>query len=119
MDIQFFHNHSEHNPRAEEYIAAKIDKLERYLNNVLKAEVEIEKDKKGKYRVEVMVRTPYKLYRAEDYGDTPVEAADLVEGILKLQMKKDKEKMITLKRRGATSLKKKLALDSKARFRAK
>ena len=103
--------------KAESYIEKRLQKVNRIIKNVLEFEVEIDLDKKGKYRVELMVKTPYALYRAEEISESIEGSADIACEELTLQIVKDKSKIIDLKRRGARSLKKKIVIDGDARFK--
>lgn len=102
--------------RAKNYIEKKLKSLEKLLKNILQFEVEVSLDKKGKTRVEVIARTPYKIYQSEETSDSIEASIDIVEGGLKKQIAKDRGKIETLKKRGRFSLKKKIVLDEKARF---
>ncbi|HAI73849.1 MAG TPA: hypothetical protein DCS28_01375 [Candidatus Moranbacteria bacterium] len=103
--------------KAEEYIEKRLRKTNRILKNVLKFEIEIDLDKKGKYRVELMVKTPYALYRSENISESIEGSADIACDELYAQIAKDKGKLIDLKRRGARSLKKKIVIDGNARVK--
>lgn len=103
--------------KAESYIEKRLQKVNRIIKNVLEFEVEISLDKKGKYLVELMVKTPYALYRAEEISESIEGSADIACEELTTQIVKDKSKMVDLKRRGARSLKKKLVLDEDSRFK--
>lgn len=102
--------------RTENYIRKRLVTIEKILNKILRVEVEIDLDKKGKFRVEVMVKTPYNLYRAEEITQSIEGSIDAVENELKNQIRKDKEKIRDLRRRGKRSIKKKTVLDKNARF---
>lgn len=103
--------------RTEDYITKKIKAIEKLLDGVMRVEIEINLDKKkNKFRVEVMIKTPYKLYRAEEATESIEGSIDVVENEIKAQIRKDKEKIRTLKLRGRRSIKKKIALDKNARF---
>jgi ribosomal subunit interface protein len=80
------------------------------------AEIEIDLDKKGKFRVEVMLHTPYQDYRGEDTTESVEGSIDNVYEELETQIRRDKEKIITLTRRGGRSIKKKMVIDENARF---
>lgn len=103
--------------KAESYIEKRLQKVNRIVKNVLEFEVEINLDKKGKYRVELMVKTPYALYRAEEISESIEGSADIACEELAIQVVKDKDKIKDLKRRGARSLKKKIVIDEDARFK--
>lgn len=104
--------------RTQSYINKKIESVEKLLDGPVRAEIEIDLDrKKGNFRVEVMIKTPYRLYRAEETTESIEGSIDAVEDELKTQIRKDKEKIQTLKMRGRMSIKKKLTVAKEARFR--
>ena len=105
------------NDKVKEYIEKRLQKVNRIIKNVLEFEAEVALDKKGKYRVELMVKTPYALYRAEETSESIEGSADIACEELTTQIVKDKNKMVDLKRRGARSLKKKIVIDGDARFK--
>lgn len=102
--------------RTENYIRKRLGTLEKLLDNILRVEVEIDLDKKGKFRVEVMVKSPYKLYRAEETTESIEGSVDIVEDELKAQIRRDKDKSRTMKRRGGISIKKKAVINKDSRF---
>ena len=103
--------------RTQEYINRKIAAVEKLLDGPMRSEVEIDLDKKGKFRVELMLKTPYKLYRAEDTTISIEGSIDSVQDDIKDQIRKDVEKIRTLRQRGRRSIKKKLTVAQEARFR--
>lgn len=115
--MKMMYKNTEPDKKAEKYIEKRLGKTNRILKNVLEFEVEIDLDKKGKYRVELMVKTPYALYRAENTSESIEGSADIACDELYAQIVKDKGKWIDLKRRGARSLKKKIVIDGNARVR--
>jgi ribosomal subunit interface protein len=102
--------------RTKEYIEKRLRSLNKLADKILNTEVEIDMDKKGQFRVEIMVKTPYNLYRSEEITESIEGSADIVVNELKIQIKKDKDKRKTLIRRGGISFKKKTAIDKDARF---
>ena len=102
--------------RTEEYIRKRIGNIEKMLDNIIRVEIEIDLDKKGKFRVEVMVKTPYTLYRAEETTESIEGSVDLVEDELKTQIRRNKDRIITMRKRGGRSIKKKAVLDENSRF---
>ena len=64
--------------RTEGYVRKRLNGLDRYIENILKAEVEIDKDKKGKFRVEVMLFTPRDMFRADNTTDSIEGSVDMV-----------------------------------------
>jgi len=102
--------------RTKDYIVKKLESVEKIISNILNVEVEIDLDKKGKFRVEVMIKTPYNLFRAEDTTESIEGSIDSVEDQLKNQIRHDKEKIRTLRKRGARTIKKDIVLDENSRF---
>ncbi|GBE16583.1 sigma 54 modulation protein / S30EA ribosomal protein [bacterium BMS3Abin15] len=102
--------------RTEEYIRKRLRAVEKLLNKILQIEVEIDLDKKGKFRTEVMIKTPYNLYRAEETTESIEGSIDLVGEELKKQIRRGMDKMRTLRRRGGRSIKKRVVVDSDARL---
>lgn len=102
--------------RTEDYIRKRLLTIQKLLLKILRVEVEIDLDKKGKFRVEVMIKTPYKLYRAEDTTESVEGSLDSVMEDLRIQINRDKDRLVTLRRRGGRSIKKKAVIDENARF---
>ncbi len=107
--------------RTISYIEKKISRLGKYFRSNKKdaefaPEVEIELDKKGKFRAEVNLITSYKRYRAEAVSISVEGSIDEVYEALENQILKDKDKLATLRKRGAMSIKKKMVIDENARF---
>ena len=101
--------------RTHDYIEKKIAATEKILDNVLQVGIEIDLDKKGKFRVEVMVKTPYKLFRAEETTSSIEGSIDSVESQLKDQIKSAKDRRKTLIRKGGRLIKENIVVDEKAR----
>ena len=102
--------------RTQDYIYKRIEKLNKFNGKILEYEVEIIMDKKGKFRVELMVKTPYKLYRTEETTESVEGSIDIVVDEMKNQIVKDKDKIKELRERGARSIKKKTVIAEEARF---
>ncbi|MFC1756371.1 ribosome hibernation-promoting factor, HPF/YfiA family [Patescibacteria group bacterium] len=102
--------------RTEEYVTKRIQNIEKMLNNIIRVEVEIDLDKKGKFRVEVMIKTPHDLYRAEETTESIEGSTDIVEDELKKQIRRNKDKVQTLRKRGGRSIKKNAVIDEDSRF---
>lgn len=116
MNIRYLFKGAKINDQTREYIEKRLKIFEKLLNKLLQIELEIELDKKGKFRVEAMIFTPYKKYRVEEISKSVEEGIDIAVEDIKDQIAKDKGKIETLKKRGRISLKKKIVLDEKARF---
>lgn len=116
MTTRFLLQTSDADDKSRGYILKKIAKLEKLADTASKIEIEVDKNKQGKYRVEVMIRAPRHLYRAEETSESIEGSIDSVVEKLHNEMTRDKEKHLTAKRRGARSIKKKVVLDTSARF---
>lgn len=101
--------------RTYDYIEKKIIAIEKLLEKVSQVSVEIDLDKKGKFRVEVMVKTPYKLFRAEDTTISIEGSIDSVDLQLRDQIKSQKDRRKTLIKKGGRLIKEKMVIDEKAR----
>ncbi len=102
--------------RTNEYIEKRLERIAKLVDPVTQFEVEIIRDKKGKFRVEVMVKTPHNLYRAEEVTESVEGSVDVAIDELEVQLAKNRGKSRDLKRRGLRSIKKKLVVDEAARF---
>jgi ribosomal subunit interface protein len=121
MNIRFLFKEVKIDDRTESYVTEKIEKLGKFFESFhedakVSAEVEIDLDKKGKFRVEVMLHTPYQDYRGEETTESIEGSIDKVYEELETQIQRDKEKIATLRRRGGRSIKKKMVVDEGARF---
>ena len=115
-NVRFMYKNVEVEDRVKEYILKRLESVDKVIENILHKEVEIDMDKKGKFRVEVMVKTPYDLFRAENTTESIEGSVDMAVDELKIQANKDKDKRKTMIKRGARSIKKKAVLDKDARF---
>ena len=115
-NVRFMYKGVKIDDRTKDYIFKRLEKLDKVLEKVLHKEIEIDMDKKGKFRVEVIIKTPYDLYRAEEITESIEGSIDIVVDELKTQITRGKEKRKTLLKRGAVSIKKKIVLDKNARF---
>jgi len=116
MNIRYLFKGVKVDDRTRKYIERKLTTLEKFIGKLLQIEIEIDLDKKGKFRVEIMSRSPYKEYRVEEISESIEGAFDVAMGDMKDQIAKDRGKIETLKKRGRISLKKKMVLDKKSRF---
>ncbi|MFA5993793.1 MAG: ribosome-associated translation inhibitor RaiA [Parcubacteria group bacterium] len=98
------------------YILKRLEQLDKILDKAMLEEVEIDMDKIGKFRVEVMIETPYSLFRAEETSESIEGSIDMVIDSLRVQITKERDRRKTLLKRGAQSIKKKLVVDESARF---
>jgi putative sigma-54 modulation protein len=117
LNLRLFCKNVKLDDRTKDYIMKRIQKMEKFLKKSLEYEVEVSMDKKGKFYVEIMIQTPYKLYRATEISESVEGSTDMVMEELQKQITKDKSKLKEIRERGARSLKKKMVLSKDARFR--
>lgn len=118
MNLRLMCRNMEIDDRTRDYIEKRIGKISKFINNENETiyEIEISMDKKGIFRAEVMIKTPYNLYRIEKFSESIEGAVDVAVDELKNQISRDQDKRRELKERGARSFKKKVVLDENARF---
>jgi ribosomal subunit interface protein len=116
METRFLFKGVEVDTRTREYIVKRLERVEKIIHESSRIETEIDKDKKGKFRVEVMIREPRRLFRSEETTESIEGSIDSVADELERQITQEKDRRLTLKRRGARSIKKKLVVDASARF---
>lgn len=116
MNIKYLYKNITISDKERDYIEKRLIPLTKLNGKILKTEVEIERDKKRKIRVEVMLTVPKGLFRADDVTDSVEESIDLVAEELRTQMTRQKEKIWTRIMRGARSVKKMMSIDRDARF---
>lgn len=103
--------------RTKDYIEKRLGRVRKPLSKIMEIQVELDLDKKGKFRAEIMIKTPYNLYRAEETTESVEGSVDIACDELYNQIIKDKDKMIDLRKRGGRSIKKKVTLDKSSRYK--
>ena len=91
--------------------------MEKFLKKTMEYEVEVAMDKYGKFYVELMIQTPRKLYRTSETSESACGSIDMAVAEMQRQIVSEVEKARDLKKRGARSIKKKIVIDSEARFK--
>ena len=102
--------------RTKDYILKRLERLEKLVDPVSEFSIEVDRNKQGKFRVEIMVKTPHDLFRAEETTVSVEGSTDIVIDELEMQIAKQKSKNHDLKLRGRRSIKKKIVVDETARF---
>jgi ribosomal subunit interface protein len=103
--------------KTRNYIEKRLATLDnKFMEDVTLTEVEIDLDKKGKFRVELMIKTPRNLFRSENTTDSIEASTDLNIEELSEQITHQKDKVRTIRKRGALSIKKKAVVAVEARF---
>lgn len=96
-------------PQLRNYLEEKLNKLDRYLSNIIEAWVEVDEDLSqqggNKYRTEVQLRIPKDSIRAQHTGTDIYETIDLVIPKLKKQIEKYKTRFREAKRKKFINLK--------------
>jgi ribosomal subunit interface protein len=116
MNIRFLAKGTEVSEVSRGYIEKRLGRLEKLVSETALFEVEVDQDKKGFYRVEIMINVEGELYRAEEVSESIEGSTDLVVDELERQLTHEKDRLTTLERRGARSIKKSLTIDADARF---
>ena len=124
MQIDFYF-HSEINDqdkqRAQQYLADKVSNWTKILTKsqyVPKARFELEfMLRKKHYRCELQIESSLGNFMAVAKTHTLEEGIDSTADEIKRQIAKQKDKAITLRRRGGASLKKRFSITKEARFR--
>ncbi len=111
MNTRFLFKGVEVNALAREYMLKRLERVEKLVDPVSKFEIEVGLSEQKKFRVEVMVRTPHHLYRAEEVTETAEGSMDIVVDKLEHQIVSDKEKQKDLKRDGGREIKEMLHTD--------
>jgi ribosome-associated translation inhibitor RaiA len=101
---------------ARKYAIKRLSEIAELFHKLSLFEVEVSRDKKGFSRVEVNVKEPNKLHRAEKTSKSVGGSIDMVLEKLRTHIVKEKTKLSDLRKRGARSIKKKAVVDEAARF---
>jgi len=116
MNLRFFYQGVDIDERTQEYILKRLERIEKLVDPVSEFEVEIDMDKKGKFRVEIMVKTPHDLFRSEETSESIEGSTDIAIDEMEIQIGKKRTRSHDLKIRGSRSIKKNTVLDDSARF---
>ena len=108
MNTRFLFKGVEVNALARDYMLKRLQRVEKLVDAASKFEIEVGINEQKKFRVEVMVRTPRMLYRAEDASETAEGSMDVVVDKLESQIVHNKERQMDAKRSGARKIKERL-----------
>lgn len=118
LKIKFNFGGNELTQGEKSYIEEKIEKLKKLLpsgeDKEALVEVNIKKDKKSFWTIEFLLDSSYEVYRASESDRDLRSAMDRVEESTKIQLKKDKEKIMDLRRKGKREMKEGFVMDSQA-----
>lgn len=116
-NVRFLFKGVEVEKKTRDYIEKHLSSLDnKFMEDVTLTEVEIGIDKKGKFRAEIMIKTPRNLFRAENTTESIEASVDLGIKELQEQITHQKDRVRTIRKRGALSLKKKTVVAKEARF---
>ncbi|MFA7319681.1 MAG: ribosome-associated translation inhibitor RaiA [Parcubacteria group bacterium] len=117
LNLRLFCKKVKLSDQTKDYIVKRIQKMEKFLKRTLEYEVEVAKDKYDKFYVELMIQTPYKLYRTSETSESVEGSIDMAVSQMQRQIDSDVDRVRDLKKRGARSIKKKMVIDGEARFK--
>lgn len=116
MKTRFLFKDVELDGGTREYILKRLGEVSDLFHKLSLFETEVSKDKKGFFRVEVNVREPHKLHRAEETSKSVNGSIDMVIDKLRVHIVKEHDRLRDLRERGARSIKKGRVVDESARF---
>jgi putative sigma-54 modulation protein len=116
MNIRYLFNGEKISQKTKDYLAKRIEKLSRFLEKISGIEIEVEKDKRNFWRVEITVKSLGKNYLSEETSESIEGSLDMALEKIQQQIRKEKGKIRAERERGARSIKKKIVIDPKARF---
>lgn len=114
MNIRYYCKSVQVDAKTKSYIEKRLKPIEKLLKNihnlgeekdVLQFEIEIDRDRKGKFRVEIIIKTPYEAYRSEEISESIEGSVDILSEDLKNQISKNKDKKRSLVKKGARLVK--------------
>ena len=116
MQTKFVAKDTEIREGEREYILKRLGEIEALFDADALYEIEVEKDKRNFFRVEVNVSAPGSaLVRGEETSESVEGSIDMVIDKLRIQAVREKDKERDLRDRGARSIKKNISLDDSAR----
>lgn len=96
MKISFYSKSIELNNSIKEYARGKIEKIEKYLDNILEVKIELQEDKSmnsgPKYWCEIMIFLPQEKLIVHKKAETIFAAMDMIMPRLKKQIERYKGK---------------------------
>lgn len=116
MKIRYLFNGEKVSQKTKDYLEKRIEKLNRFLDKISGIEIEVEKDKRNFWRVEITVKSFRKVYLSEEISESIEGSLDMALEKIQQQIRKEKGRLRTVRKRGAQSIKKKIVIDPKARF---
>ncbi len=103
MNTRFLLNGLRLSEKEEKYLEVKVTKIDKFFKDCkdpksLRLEIDIKQDKKTFWTVEIMVKTPKQLFRVVKTGKKFTIAVDESMDALMKQLRRHKDKMITINR---------------------
>ena len=104
MNVTYLLNGLKLNEKEKEYLEKKLAKVNRFFRDYhnpdeLRVKIDINQDKKSFWIVEIMLETPTKIFRVVKNDKDFMTAVDLSHDALLKQLRRFKDKLITLRRR--------------------
>ncbi len=91
MKIRYLFNSKDISSQEEKYLDKKISKLDKLFKDLkddeVKMDVEVHQNKRGFWRIEMMVRTPYEKFRVKKKDKDFMTAVDMTEGVMARQIR--------------------------------
>lgn len=108
MNTRFLFKGVEVNALTREYMLKRLERIERLVDKVSLFEIEVGISEHKHFRVEVMIKTPHHLYRAEETSETAEGSMDIVVDKLERQVVADTKRQEDLRRSGGREIKHRL-----------
>jgi ribosomal subunit interface protein len=104
MNTRFLLNGLKLSNKEEKYLDSKVEKINKFFKDcknpdALRVEIDIKQDKKTFWTIEIMIKTPKQLFRVEKIGKTFMIATDESIDALMKQLRRHKDKMMTVNRK--------------------
>ncbi len=104
MNTRYLLNGLKLSEKEEGYLEKKISKVDKFFKECknpdeLRLEIDVKQDKKTFWTIELMLKTPKRLFRVEKKGKELTIATDEAMDALMEQLRRHKDKMMTANRR--------------------
>jgi ribosome-associated translation inhibitor RaiA len=120
LKIKFSFNGNEVRQEERAYFEEKVEKMKKLLpsgkDKESIVEIGIKRDKKGFWELDFSLDSSYELYRATEKDRNLREAMDRIEEVIKKQLRRDKEKVFDLRRKGKREIKEEFVVDDQAKM---
>ncbi len=97
MEIKYLFRDLKLNDYEKEYLEKKVARVEKllseYQGDEIRAEVEVEKDKKSFFRTEITIKTSHNHFRTDKRKKELFESIDVASDALMRQIRREREKL--------------------------